>query len=247
MWMKKILNERNQIHNFMSSSGSGSVINYGSGSDFLTSYSSGSGSGPKSQKVTVPTVPVPVPVPQHCIKYLWCEAAGRCPPFSWLRVAWRETCRIRVRHWSQAFPAPNRKQSIRAGHLSTSSPATQRNSQSQLRIDHKLLERRTESSQSKRCINHKLLLRHRETANHSDALITNFLSAAQKAIRARHWTWASPATNRKQPIRAWHWSQGSLRQTESSQSDRVNYLTRNRNEMCKVSNTVADWPKIFDT
>ena len=35
--MKKIFNERNQIHNFMSSSGSGSVINYSSGS--------GSGSG----------------------------------------------------------------------------------------------------------------------------------------------------------------------------------------------------------
>ena len=62
-----MLNEGNQIHNFMSSSGSGSVINYGSGSDFLTSYSSGSGSGSKSQKVTVPTVPVPVPVPQHCL------------------------------------------------------------------------------------------------------------------------------------------------------------------------------------
>ncbi len=57
-----MLNEGNQIHNFMSSSGSGSVINYGSGSYFLTSYSSGSGSGSKSQKVTVPTVPVP----QHC-------------------------------------------------------------------------------------------------------------------------------------------------------------------------------------
>jgi hypothetical protein len=44
--------------------GSGTVINYGSGSgsDFLTSY--GSGSGSTSQKVTVPTVPVPVP--QHC-------------------------------------------------------------------------------------------------------------------------------------------------------------------------------------
>jgi hypothetical protein len=35
-------------------------INYGSGSDFLTSY----GSGFTSQKVTVPTVPGPVP--QHC-------------------------------------------------------------------------------------------------------------------------------------------------------------------------------------
>jgi hypothetical protein len=40
--MKKILNEGNKIHNFISSSGSGTVINYGSGSDFLTSYGSGS-------------------------------------------------------------------------------------------------------------------------------------------------------------------------------------------------------------
>jgi len=66
--MKKKINEGNQIHNFMSSSGSGTVINYGSGSDFLTSYGSGygygSGSGSTSQKVTVPTVPVPVL--QHC-------------------------------------------------------------------------------------------------------------------------------------------------------------------------------------
>ena len=37
----------------------GNVINYGSGSDFLTSY----GSGSTSQKVTVPMVPVPVPAP----------------------------------------------------------------------------------------------------------------------------------------------------------------------------------------
>jgi hypothetical protein len=55
--MKKFLNEGNQIHNFISSSGSGTVINYGSDSDFLTNY----GSGSTSQKVTVPTVPVPVP------------------------------------------------------------------------------------------------------------------------------------------------------------------------------------------
>jgi hypothetical protein len=55
--MKKRFNEGNQIHNFMASSGSGTVINYGSGSDFLTSY--GSGSGSTSQKVMVPTVPVP--------------------------------------------------------------------------------------------------------------------------------------------------------------------------------------------
>jgi hypothetical protein len=53
------------IHNFISSSGSGTVINYGSDADFLTSYRSSSDSGSTSQKVTVPTVPVPVP--QHCI------------------------------------------------------------------------------------------------------------------------------------------------------------------------------------
>ncbi len=65
--MKKMFNEGNQIHNFMSSSGSGTVINYGSSSgfDFLTSYGSGYGSGSTNQKVTVPTVPVPVP--QHCL------------------------------------------------------------------------------------------------------------------------------------------------------------------------------------
>jgi hypothetical protein len=58
--MKKMFIEGNKIHNFMSSSGSETVINYGSGSgsDFLTSYGSGSGSGSSGQKVTVP-------VPQH--------------------------------------------------------------------------------------------------------------------------------------------------------------------------------------
>ena len=57
MWMKKMFKEGNQIHNFLSSSGSGTLINYGSGSDFLTNY--GSGSGSTSQKVPVPPVPVP--------------------------------------------------------------------------------------------------------------------------------------------------------------------------------------------
>ncbi len=44
MWKKKILNAGDQIHNFMSSSGSATVINYGSGSgyEFLMSYGSGS-------------------------------------------------------------------------------------------------------------------------------------------------------------------------------------------------------------
>jgi hypothetical protein len=41
-----MLNECNHIHNFISSSGSGNVINYGSCFDFLTSY------GSTSQKVT---------------------------------------------------------------------------------------------------------------------------------------------------------------------------------------------------
>jgi hypothetical protein len=40
--MKKLLNEGNQILNFISSSGSLTVINYGSGSDLLTIYGSGS-------------------------------------------------------------------------------------------------------------------------------------------------------------------------------------------------------------
>ncbi len=53
---EKILNEGNQIHNFISSSSSGTVINYGSGSDFSTSY----GSDSTSQRVTVPVVPVPL-------------------------------------------------------------------------------------------------------------------------------------------------------------------------------------------
>ncbi len=44
--------EGNQVHNFRSSSGSGTVINYGSGC--------------ASQKVTDTSVTVPVPVPQHC-------------------------------------------------------------------------------------------------------------------------------------------------------------------------------------
>ena len=54
---EKILNEGNQTHNFISSSGFGTIIHYGSGSDFLTSG----------------TVPVPqrcqnVIDPQHCVK-----------------------------------------------------------------------------------------------------------------------------------------------------------------------------------
>ncbi len=54
--MKKMLNEGNQIHNFISCSGTGT--------DFLTSY----GSGSTSQKVTVLTVPVPVSQRSHSSK-----------------------------------------------------------------------------------------------------------------------------------------------------------------------------------
>ncbi len=71
--MKIFLNEGNQIPNFISCSGFGTVINYGSGfgSDFLTS----SGSGSTSQKVTVPTVPVP----QRCIA-VWMFAVNITVP-----------------------------------------------------------------------------------------------------------------------------------------------------------------------
>ncbi len=62
--MKKKLNEGNQIYNFISCSGSGTIINYGSGSDFLTN----NGSGSTSQKVTVPKVPVLVT--QHWLLYM---------------------------------------------------------------------------------------------------------------------------------------------------------------------------------
>ncbi len=98
---EKMFIERNQIHNFMSSFGSGTVINYGSGSDFLTSY--GSGSGSTSQKITVPTVPVPVPVPvpQH-----WAQAMGPVGFICYLTQAKHENftknlwsallCRIRI-------------------------------------------------------------------------------------------------------------------------------------------------------
>jgi hypothetical protein len=64
-----MLNEGNQIHNFIYSSGSGTVINYGSGSDFFTSF--GTGSGSTRQKVTALTVPDPDP--QHCSGCTLCD------------------------------------------------------------------------------------------------------------------------------------------------------------------------------
>jgi hypothetical protein len=64
------------IHNFISSSGSGTVINYGSGlgSDFLTSYGFSSSSSSTSQKVTVPTVPVPVSQNWLDVQRLFCKS-----------------------------------------------------------------------------------------------------------------------------------------------------------------------------
>jgi hypothetical protein len=80
--MKQMLNEGNQIHNFISSSGSGTVINYGSDSDFLTS--NGSGSGSTSKKVTVPTVPVPVP--QRCFSHPGSGSKGQKSTGSRIRI-----------------------------------------------------------------------------------------------------------------------------------------------------------------
>ncbi len=107
-----MLNKGNQIQNFMSSSGSGTVINYGSGSEFLASY--GSGSGSTSQKVTVPTVPVPVP--QHCPQH-WLEV--RLITWSGVRIIfrtgadsrhtrlWRSFCRRSVSQMFLSRPALN--------------------------------------------------------------------------------------------------------------------------------------------
>ena len=77
-----MFNEGNQIHNFMSSSGSRTVINYGSGTDFLTSY--GSTSCSTSQKVTVPTVPVP----QHWFEHF--------KSWIWIRIRVKSRIRIRI-------------------------------------------------------------------------------------------------------------------------------------------------------
>jgi hypothetical protein len=53
MLMKKMFDEGNQLLNFISSSGYETVINYGSGSDFFTSYGSyGSGSGSTTLPLT---------------------------------------------------------------------------------------------------------------------------------------------------------------------------------------------------
>jgi hypothetical protein len=72
MLKKKILNEGNQIHNFIlcvcENFCDTVPFYYGSDSDLLTSY----GSGSTQQKVRVPTVPVP----QHCLVGTGGEAGG---------------------------------------------------------------------------------------------------------------------------------------------------------------------------
>jgi hypothetical protein len=75
-----MLNEGNQMHYFLSSSSSGTVINYGSGSDFLMSYSSGS----TSQKITVPTVPVPQRCDRVGLGWAWLGLAG----LGWCGLGW---------------------------------------------------------------------------------------------------------------------------------------------------------------
>ncbi len=92
--MKKFLNERNQIHNFISSSGSGTGIKYSFGSDFLTSYVS----VPLVKKyrfLLVPKFPVPsfpVPVSQDWMPTWtwWRKSRARCQgnlTWTWRRLA----------------------------------------------------------------------------------------------------------------------------------------------------------------
>ncbi len=76
-----MLNAGNQIHYFIYTSGSGTVINFGSGSNFLTSYNSGCA----DQKVTVP-------VPQHRVK-VWTLTTGVPEPWP------RHHCLPSAPHW----------------------------------------------------------------------------------------------------------------------------------------------------
>ncbi len=104
--MKKILNDGNQIHNSISSSGSGTVIIYGSGSI--------------SKKITVSTVPVP---------QRWITVAVTSPR-GWVALVGRP---YRVRWWrcpgqSRAGQPPHHSHSCsprswnRGGPISTYTP-----------------------------------------------------------------------------------------------------------------------------
>ncbi len=107
MWMEKMVYEGNQIHNLISSSGSGTVINYGCSSDFLTDY--GSGSNSTSQQVTVPTVPVPQRCQQHgsfWVRDTELAAVLRIRdvhPGSWIRIMFHPGYRI---HGPKKAPDP---------------------------------------------------------------------------------------------------------------------------------------------
>ncbi len=86
--MKIFLNEDNQIHNFTSSSGSGTVISYGSGST--------------SRKLTVPTVPVP----QHWVQGpLFCNKQRKNILADILAASWVD--RSKSLETGRAFSAKN--------------------------------------------------------------------------------------------------------------------------------------------
>jgi hypothetical protein len=95
-----MVNEGNQIHNFISCYGKGTVINYGYGS----------GSGSTNKEVPVPTVPIPVPVPQHYFVGVLKVTNKKRRIRSWIRIRLSE---VRIRgsgsvlkcHGSGALPA----------------------------------------------------------------------------------------------------------------------------------------------
>ncbi len=90
MWMKKMFIEGNQIHDFISSSGSGTVINYGSGSDFL--------------QVTVPvTVPVPLVKELRFLRFRF-RFRFHNTDFKnvWVPVVKQNTGRVKQWKWTRA-------------------------------------------------------------------------------------------------------------------------------------------------
>ncbi len=102
---EKILTEGNRIHNFTSSSGSGTVINSGSGSEFVTSY--GSGPGSVCKKVTVP-VPVTLLLrtstlqTEYYLNVIYIRSG-----WSWRRDAgWPVMLIFRIRWENSTLPSP---------------------------------------------------------------------------------------------------------------------------------------------
>jgi hypothetical protein len=110
MLMKKMLNEGNQIDNFIASSGSGTgqVSNYGSGSGFV--FLTNSGSGSASKKIKVPTVLVSQYCPFHVFKSGLREGPGSsgsrpAPPAAWTSSAYPSSHR---HHSSNNSTSPSR-------------------------------------------------------------------------------------------------------------------------------------------